>query len=272
MWGKGGVCFFVGRRNIVDIKIIIATIKPCKIPNDKIYLPIHVGKLGKKGFGYIGDDSGDNISIKNPNYCELTGIYWAWKNLKADYIGMVQYRRYFVLNKRSRSYENILKKEDVENYLKKSSILLPKKRKYYIETIYSHYSHTLHSVDLDITRDVIAKNYSDYLEAFDKVMNRKKAHINNMFIMRYDLFEEYCNWIFSVLFDVEKKLDISLYSKYEARVFGRISEYLLDVWIEKRNLEYYELNYKDMAKIKWHKKIWSFLMAKFFGVKYKESF
>lgn len=37
--------------------------------------------------GYIGDNTGDNISLRNPNYCELTGLYWAWKNLKCDYIG-----------------------------------------------------------------------------------------------------------------------------------------------------------------------------------------
>ena len=65
------------------------------MPSDICYLPLHVGKNGKEGFGYRGDDTGENISWKNPNYCELTGLYWAWKNLDVDYLGLVHYRRHF---------------------------------------------------------------------------------------------------------------------------------------------------------------------------------
>ena len=79
----------------MDIKILIATHKEYWMPRDEVYLPIHVGKENKQELGYIGDNTGCNISIKNPNYCELTAIYWAWKNLKVDYIGLVHYRRYF---------------------------------------------------------------------------------------------------------------------------------------------------------------------------------
>ena len=65
----------------MDIKIIVATHKKYWMPSDDIYLPVHVGKKGKTDLGYQGDDTGDNISDKNTNYCELTGLYWAWKNL-----------------------------------------------------------------------------------------------------------------------------------------------------------------------------------------------
>ena len=73
----------------MDIKIIVATHKKYWMPSDDIYLPVHVGKKGKTDLGYQGDDTGDNISDKNTNYCELTGLYWAWKNLKADYKGLI---------------------------------------------------------------------------------------------------------------------------------------------------------------------------------------
>ena len=65
--------------------------------HNDVYMPLQVGKaLSDVDLGVQGDDEGDNISTKNPNYCELTGLYWAWKNLKdADYIGLAHYRRYF---------------------------------------------------------------------------------------------------------------------------------------------------------------------------------
>ena len=79
----------------MDIKILVATHKKYWMPEDDVYLPIHVGREGKADLGYVGDNTGDNISEKNANYCELTGLYWAWKNLKCDYIGLCHYRRYF---------------------------------------------------------------------------------------------------------------------------------------------------------------------------------
>ena len=84
----------------MDIKILIAMHKPYWHPDDPVYMPIHVGKKGKASIGLPGDDTGDNISDRNPAYCELTGVYWAWKNLKADYVGLVHYRRYFTHKKR----------------------------------------------------------------------------------------------------------------------------------------------------------------------------
>ena len=63
-----------------NIKIIVATHKKYKMPNDAMYLPVQVGAEGKETLGYVRDNEGENISHKNPNYCELTGLYWAWKN------------------------------------------------------------------------------------------------------------------------------------------------------------------------------------------------
>ena len=80
----------------MKIVMIVAAHKAYRMPEDPMYLPLHVGKAGKSlELGFQGDDTGDNISEKNPEYCELTGLYWAWKNLDADYIGLSHYRRYF---------------------------------------------------------------------------------------------------------------------------------------------------------------------------------
>lgn len=73
--------------NNVSAKIIIATHKQYHFPSDSIYLPLHVGKVDKKDLGLNGDDTGDNISAKNASYCELTGLYWAWKTYRKIILG-----------------------------------------------------------------------------------------------------------------------------------------------------------------------------------------
>lgn len=78
----------------MEIKVIIAAHKQYPMPDKDCYLPVQVGRALHPDVGYIPDNTGDNISEKNPYYCELTGLYWAWKNLPADVIGLVHYRRY----------------------------------------------------------------------------------------------------------------------------------------------------------------------------------
>lgn len=249
----------------MDIKILIATHKKYWMPNDEVYIPIHVGKKDKQNLGYIGDNIGDNISVKNPNYCELTAIYWAWKNLRADYIGLVHYRRYFTkhnFRNCEKKKQDILLKSDFENILKDVDIIVPDKRKYYIETNRSHYNHAHYKKDLDETENIIKELYPKYATAFNKVMNRTWAHMFNMFVMRKDYFDEYCEWLFTILFELEKRIDISNYTVMEARVFGFISELLLDVWLETKQIEYKEINVSFMEKQNWIKKGFLFLKRK----------
>lgn len=256
-----------------NTKIIIATHKQYQMPNDEIYLPVHVGKEGKEELGYVGDNTGINISLKNLNFCELTGLYWARHNLDSDYIGLAHYRRHFKGKQKDKNkFNTILTSQELTDLLNETDIVLPKKRKYYIETIYSHYAHTLHAEDLDITREIISEIYPNYLKSFDKIMKRRSAHMFNMFIMKKEYVEEYCDWLFEILFELEKRLDISHYSAFEARLYGRVSEVLLDVWLDYKGYEYKEIPVVFVGKTNWLKKGISFLKAKFFGKKYKESF
>ena len=73
---------------MAKIKVLVCCHKATYVPNDDVYLPIQVGKANSKiDLGFQGDDEGKNISEKNFSYCELTAVYWAWKNLKdIDYI------------------------------------------------------------------------------------------------------------------------------------------------------------------------------------------
>ena len=251
----------------MDIKIIVASHKKYWMPADDIYLPLHVGKEGKADIGFIGDNTGDNISNKNANYCELTGLYWAWKNLPAEYIGLCHYRRYFTRSNPcscSKKKQVILTKAEWEELINEHPIIVPDKRKYYIETNRSHYNHSHYAKDLDMTEKIIQEKYPQYSEAFTKVMERTWAHMFNMFVMRRDYFDEYNNWLFDVLQKLEKRTDITDYDAVEARIYGYISELLLDVWLETNQLEYYEQNVVFLEPQNWLKKGGTFLKRKFF--------
>lgn len=253
----------------MDIKILVATHKKYWMPDDDVYLPIHVGREGKADLGYIGDNTGDNISAKNANYCELTGLYWAWKNLKCDYIGLCHYRRYFTdknihTNDAEKKKAVILHINDYEKLLQEYDVILPQKRNYYyIETVHSQYEHAHNKCDLDEAERIVAELYPEYSEAFRKVMGRTKLYILNMFVMKKILFDKYCSWLFSILFELEKRIDITNYNQYEARVFGFISERLFNVWLEKQQLKVKEMPVINLEKVNWVKKINKFLIRKF---------
>ncbi len=256
-----------------NIKIIIATHKKYQMPKDNMYLPLHVGAEGKEDLGYQKDNDGENISLKNPYFCELTGLYWAWKNMDCDYIGLVHYRRYFASKKRSKDkFASILNDKELKRYLEKYDIIVPKKRRYWIETIYNHYKHTMHIETLDETIKIIEKKYPQYINSVNKVMKRRSMHAFNMFIMKKEYFDQYCDWLFSILFDLEKKMKNNKYDAFHARFYGRVSERLLDIWLDYNGYKYKEIPFIYMEKINWGKKISGFLKAKFFGKKYDKSF
>lgn len=248
-----------------NIKIVIAMHKKYEVPKDEMYLPVHVGAEGKESLGYTPDNTGDNISKKNPYYCELTGVYWAWKNLDYEYIGLVHYRRYFKNKRFGKGFENVLTNNKLERLIAKNpnTIFLPKKRHYWIETNKSQYLHAHHHEGLLNTEKIIKEYYPDYLEYWNYSMKKRSGHRFNMFIMDKKHFDEYCNWMFDILFKVEDITDITTWNKSEQRVFGYISERLIDVFILKNNIKVKDLPYMFMEKQNWIKKIYKFIMRKF---------
>ena len=235
------------------------------MPQDDIYFPVHVGREGKANLGYVGDNTGDNISYKNPNYCELTGVYWAWKNVNATYIGLAHYRRHFTTKSFfvGKNKKNIiLTRAEAEELLAQTDVILPKPRNYYIETNWSQYIHAHHEQDLVQTREIISEKCPEYLKDFDAYMNKKIGHRFNMFIMKMEFIDSYCTWLFDILFSLEQRLDISNYNVNDARVFGFVSERLLDIWIMKNNISFIELPVVFMEKQNWPKKIHQFLWRK----------
>ena len=141
-----------------------------------------------------------------------------------------------------------------------------------IETVYSHYDHTFFGEQFDRTRGIISRRCPEYLDAFDKKMKSRSEHLFNMFIMKKMLFDQYCEWMFPILEELEASYDLKSMEPFQARLIGRVSERLLDVWINKNQLKYKEVGYIYFGKNNMHKKIWGFLMAAIFHKRYKQSF
>ena len=264
-----------------SIKIIIAAHKPYAMPEDEIYLPVYVGadiQSGPIPAGFTPDNTGDNISSFNPYYSELTGLYFAWKNLNFDYIGLAHYRRHFSM-KRERGIDGALTKEEIAPLLGRIKIFTPNKRRYYIETLYSHYAHTFDGAHLDTARKIIKEKHPDYLASFDRAIGRRSGYMFNMMIMRRELIDDYCGWLFDILRQLRGMTDESGMDAFQKRYPGRVSEILFNVWLDYQissgnvsKCEIKEIPVIGTEKTDWIKKGTAFLKAKFFGKKYDKSF
>lgn len=256
----------------MDIKIMVAAHKKAHMPLDDMYMPIRVGNaLANDDFGYTGDDTGDNISDKNPYFCELTALYWGWKNLTNEYIGLAHYRRFLSCRKGQWKYSLILTKPEAEKLLEKADVVLPRKRRYFIESLSSHYKHTHDIEHLELTREIMRGLCPEYVHEFDKRMRHTSAHMFNMMIMKRDVLDKYCSWLFPILFALEGEVDTSKMAAFDARLFGRVSELLLDVWLDFNHIKYVEAGYVQIGDENWGAKIKGFLAAKFGGKKYDRS-
>lgn len=252
-----------------NIKIVVASHKPYWMPSDPMYVPVQVGAAGKESIpGFQRDDEGDNISEKNPRYCELTALYWAWKNLDADYIGLAHYRRHFA----GSGERGVLTSEEAQDLVARAPAILPRKRHYVIETVGNHYAHTFDGNHLNIVRETLEKSHPSNLSAFDRHMKSRSAHIWNMVIMRRDILDKWCTWLFPTLAQIEREINFEGMTPFEERVIGRISERLLDPWINGLDEIVFEGSAVSLEGENWIRKGYGFLAAKFCGTKYKESF
>lgn len=212
--------------------------------NDKLYTVLHVGKNDSCKSSYLRDDTGDNISEKNSSFCELTGLYWIWKNgteKPSDLVGLVHYRRFFTTYLQERLYAfcgiqpNILKAETIKKYCNAASVILPQKE-WMGESVFKQYEQYHHREDLLLARKIIHKDYPEYMDSFNTVMNEYSAYHYNMFICQKKIMDKYCEWLFDILFQLEKEIDPGKYEDaYQRRVFGFLGERLLQVWFTHHN-------------------------------------
>ena len=213
--------------------IAVASHTVCSLPVEPPYMPIYVGSalrpasaLEAESMGFKRDDGGDSISSRNWGYSELTGLYWLWKNMDAGWKGIVHYRRYFRGARGGR-----LGLRELHALMREYRVIVPSKRRYFIETLESHYSHTHDGSHLVRMEEIIGKECPGYLSAYRRILGRTWGYMFNMLAMESGLIDSYCGWLFPLLFSLEKVTDTGGMTPYEARLFGRVSEILFNAWL-----------------------------------------
>jgi hypothetical protein len=219
----------------MSVKIYTMTHKKFTVPEDTMYVPLQVGSAGGENLGYLCDDTGDNISEQNCYYSELTGVYWVWKNdTESDIVGICHYRRY-LLNEKGVMFNQ----KEIEDLMTKYDVLTS--RLLTLDFSYHYgFSDNHNIVDLDTTGEVIKEKYPEYYDTFEELVNKNHTYFGNICVMKKKLFDRYCEWLFDIFFEVQKRINVEEYDSYHKRVFGFISEFLLYVFITKNNLSPYE--------------------------------
>lgn len=216
------------------------------LPKD--YIPLLVGANEKKNKEkFLTDNTGDNISNKNKYYSEETGLYWIWKNSNYNKVGLSHYRRFFApySNRKIMFFAIMVKGKVAPASVKYLDTILEKQKIDWIvsqpehsgkETLWEQFDYIHNINDLKITEEVINELYPDYSKNFDQVIKHNDmASFYNMFYTTKKELNDYCKWLFSVLFEVEKRTNVEKYDGYQQRLYGFLSERLLNVWLDHRN-------------------------------------
>lgn len=240
------------------VRILVTTHKRVDHPMGTCHQLVQVGPSlkdpGSRFHGVLHDDDGENITDLNPMYCEMTVQYWAWKNVRADYVGFCHYRRYF--NFSGNTYPENPYGEVMDDYIDAHAVdryglddetvrscvegydvittgfhdlrAIPGK----FSTPYEHYSKAplLHIADIDRMVEIIAEQRPDYVRDAKEFLNGHESCFCNMYIMRNEIFQAYCEWIFPILEAFTERTDMSHYSKEALRTPGHLAERLFNIY------------------------------------------
>lgn len=245
---------------MTDIKLFVCCHQPASVPKHPLLVPIQVGAaLSDTKFpNFLRDDTGCNISIKNRAYCELTAQYWAWKNVDADYYGFFHYRRYLYpdLNAKkpycierqpSTSLLERLKYSEFERLIPQYDMILPMGEDMHL-AVEKHYSDAPfhHQRDLELVRQIVQKRCSEFVPAMNAYLAGNISYFGNIFIMKRQIFKDYCLWLFTILEEFDTCANTAGYSVQEQRVDGYLGERLLGIYYTKYKNE---LNTLELPRV-----------------------
>ncbi len=226
----------------MSLCVYMATHKKQDNYNKDFIKPIQVGaSLTDVDLYQLKDNIGENISEKNKVFCELTALYWIWKNSNEDYVGLCHYRRFF----------DIQDKEEIIKTLESGKVIVPKLA-YLGRSLERQYKHNHDSYIWDTLVSVLDEKYPEYSSLSKEVFKSNKMYPFNMLIAKKEVFDGYCEWLFDILFEVEKRVDIDKLNEYQLRYAGFLSERLFLIYLihNKNDIKLHEINIVDDNKQK----------------------
>lgn len=231
-----------------DIKLFVCCHKKEQIAQHELLVPVQVGAaLAAERFeGFQQDDSGEHISEKNRSYCELTAQYWAWKNVQADYYGFFHYRRFLCPQMGAKQPYRIENCPDeallgklgyagFAEFIRDWDVIAPVGEDMYV-TVREHYASAPyhHGKDLALIGEILTERHPEMAEALENYLSGTVSYFGNIYIMKQQVFNEYCSWLFPLLEEFDRRANLEGYGPQELRVNGYLAERMFGVWLTHR--------------------------------------
>ncbi len=229
----------------MDIRLFVCCHKPAAVPAHPLLFPIQVGAaLTEERFpGFLRDDTGENISAKNRAYCELTAQYWAWKNVEADCYGFFHYRRYLYPAPDARRPYRIEREptaalldhlgyETFPELIGAHELVIPKGEDMGL-TVREHYGRAHRPEDLALAEEILRESHPEMEDALERYLAGTVCYFGNIFIMRREVFRDYCGWLFPLLEEFDRRAGLGA----GPRADGYLAERLLGVYAAARRKE-----------------------------------
>lgn len=229
--------------------------KPFIQPETAFIKPIYVGEYPAEN-DFLRDNTGDNISSLNPYFCELTAMYWIWKNADrsdVDLWGLCHYRRYFTkpafrlfgkskalisasatqrsMNKFvNQSTASLISELLQSNQLIQQIPLYLYKKGGVVLTLEQHYRKKHLEAHWDRMQNVLLEMYPDYAQSFNKFRLLQKISFFNMAVAGWKFWDDYFSWLFPLLFRLHAELKLPK-DPYQSRAIGFLSERLINLYV-----------------------------------------
>lgn len=248
-----------------DIKIFVShrIDLNSEIIQNPLYIPVRCGAVfdEKNPRGLLGDDTGDNISGKRMTFCEFTVQYWAWKNMEADYFGLCHYRRYLLFTDRRfrtnvhnmvqlrgfmphdmRRYglmdadrmERVITQYDIVTSEPAPVCRIPTPvgpQKTVRQMWEAHDGIFFEKSSIRLMFDLIDDLTPEYSRSSREYFEGEYHRGYNCYVMRKELFDRLCRFQFPIMFELERRLDMSGYDAGMKRTPGYIGEMLYGIFL-----------------------------------------
>lgn len=225
--------------------LVCAHKKDENIRNGGAYRAIQVGKAlhPELDLGFTCDNEGENVSEKNPFWCEYTALYWGWKNQKdVEYSGLCHYRRYFNIEINERTVDKLMADKDIL-VIKQDCPMLSKKDRL------KNLAWVTTSEDAILFLDTVLYMYPQYeKEIMEYFFNSRLSIPYSMFVAKKEVFDQYCEFIFPLFFEMEKKMKPHGYSR-QKRTMGYFGEFSLGLFVVCKHLKRKEIPLKAYGDI-----------------------